>query len=77
VDLARTGVAIGVRQRLRDDVVRRGLDRRRKAPVGEGHDDRDGRPLGEALDGGREPRLGQDRRHQAAHQLTDLGDRVL
>ena len=35
-DLARTRVAIGIRERLGDDVVRRGLDRRREASVGDG-----------------------------------------
>ncbi|MGI9112496.1 MAG: hypothetical protein ACR2GT_09955 [Gaiellaceae bacterium] len=70
-------VARDVRQRLGDDVVGRGLDRRRKPRrevVGNRH--REQRPIGQDLGGGAEAALGQDRRVDSASEHAEVVDRV-
>ena len=71
--LARRGVLGDVRERLRDDVERGGLDRlrepRRRQAV---HLHRQRRARGERLHGRRETVVGEDRRMDPARELTEL-----
>ena len=74
----RVRVARDVRDRLGDDEVRGGLDRRRQPLVRHGRDlDRQRHPLRERLQRRAQPAVGQHRRMDAARELAQLADRVV
>jgi len=79
-DRPRFRVLRDVRERFRDDVEDRHLDRARQRPVEVDLElDRDARALGQRLERGREAAIGEDRRMEAARQLAELlkGEREL
>ena len=74
----RVRVARDVRDRLGDDEVRRGLDRRRQPLVRHGGDlDRQRHPLRQRLQRRPEPAIGEHRRMDPARELAQLADRLV
>ncbi len=75
-DSRRRRVLGHVGQRLGDDEIGRGLDRRRQAPVRDGGDvGGHGRSVGQGHDRGAESGFRQDRRVDATSELPELPDR--